>query len=467
MSNYIHCLILLVFVAFAESTTTKVIEKKAADLMIVNGLVLTMNQEKDVIEDGVVVISGNTIADVGGRELIDQYQAEVIDADGGIIMPGMINAHTHAAMSIFRSLADDVPDRLTRFIFPLEDRMVSEEMVYTGTKHSAIELLKGGVTTLVDMYLFEESAADAVRDVGLRGIMTQNIIRFPTADGSSPDETIERAIQLVETYQDDELITPGFAPHGTHTVSREDLIRIRDLAEEYNAPVSMHVSETQEEFDEIKSMYGMTPIEYLDSIGLLNERFIAAHAIFVTPDDIDLLKERNAGVSHNMIANIKSAKGVAPALEMYNKGVRIGLGTDGPMSANTLDLIRQMGYVSTLQKLVHEDRSLMPAVKVVDMATMGGARALHMEDRIGSIETGKLADIVIVETRSTNMIPMYDPYSALVYSATAANVETVIVNGRLLLQNRTVLHIDEESVARSIQALQNEVIEIVEEIKQD
>ncbi|MEX2363348.1 MAG: amidohydrolase, partial [Balneolaceae bacterium] len=348
----------------------------------------------DIIDDGVVVIQGDTIADIGGPELLDQYEAEVIDADGGIIMPGMINTHTHLAMSLFRSLGDDVPDRLTRFIFPLEDRMVSEEMVYKGTKHSAIELLKGGVTTLVDMYLFEASAAEAVKDVGLRGIMTQNIIRFPTADGASPDETIERAVKLIETYQDDELITPGFAPHGTHTVSREDLIRIRDLAEKYDVPVSMHVAETEDEFEEIQSTYGMTPIEYLDSIGLINERFIAAHTIFATDQDIVRLKDRNAGVAHNMIANIKSAKGVAPAYEMYNSGVRIGLGTDGPMSANSLDLIRQMGYVSTLQKYVHGDRSLMPAVDVVDMATMGGARALHMEERIGSLETGKLADII-------------------------------------------------------------------------
>ncbi|MEX1269184.1 MAG: amidohydrolase [Balneolaceae bacterium] len=465
MYKVICTFILIFLMAAAEYRSVDIYDPAKADYIIVNGLILTMNQDKDIIDDGVVVIQGDTIADIGGPELLDQYEAEVIDADGGIIMPGMINTHTHLAMSLFRSLGDDVPDRLTRFIFPLEDRMVSEEMVYKGTKHSAIELLKGGVTTLVDMYLFEASAAEAVKDVGLRGIMTQNIIRFPTADGASPDETIERAVKLIETYQDDELITPGFAPHGTHTVSREDLIRIRDLAEKYDVPVSMHVAETEDEFEEIQSTYGMTPIEYLDSIGLINERFIAAHTIFATDEDIVRLKDRNAGVAHNMIANIKSAKGVAPAYEMYNSGVRIGLGTDGPMSANSLDLIRQMGYVSTLQKYVHGDRSLMPAVDVVDMATMGGARALHMEERIGSLETGKLADIIIVETKSTNMIPMYDPYSVLVYSATAANVETVMVNGRLLLKNRKVLHTNEEEVTRNIRMLQDEVNEIVKELE--
>lgn len=457
--------ILILLLGVTVITPSNLSDKVKADYIIINGLILTMNQNKDVINDGVVVIKGNKIADIGGSELRDQYEAEIIDADGGIVMPGMINAHTHLAMSLFRSLGDDVPDRLTRFIFPLEDRMVSEEMVYAGTKHSAIELLKGGVTTLVDMYLFEASAAEAVKDVGLRGIMTQNIIRFPTSDGATSTETIERAVKLIKTYQNDELITPGFGPHGTHTVSREDLIRIRDLSLKYDVPVSMHVAETEEEVEEIQSSYGMTPIEYLDSIGLLNERFIAAHTIFATEEDIKLLKDRNAGVAHNMIANIKSAKGVAPAYEMFHSGVRIGLGTDGPMSANTLDLIRQLGYVSTLQKLVHKDRSLMPAVDVVDMATMGGARALHMEERIGSIESGKLADIVIVETKSTNMVPMYNPYSVMVYSATAANVETVMVNGRLLLQDRKVLHTDEEEVTRNIRMLQDEVNKIVTELE--
>lgn len=233
---------LIFLMTVTEYRSVYISNTQEADYIITNGLILTMNQNKDVIDDGVVVIRGNKIVDIGRSELLDQYEGEIIDAVGGIVMPGMINTHTHLAMSLFRSLGDDVPDRLARFIFPLEDRMVSEEMVYTGTKHSAIELLKGGITTLVDMYLFEVSAAETVRDVGLRGIMTQNIIRFPTADGETTDETIERAVNLIETYQNDELITPGFAPHGIHTVSREDLSRIRDLSEKYEVPVYMHVA---------------------------------------------------------------------------------------------------------------------------------------------------------------------------------------------------------------------------------
>jgi 5-methylthioadenosine/S-adenosylhomocysteine deaminase len=454
-------LILLVLNSSLSVSEPKV---KSVDLIIVNGLILTMNDDKEIIENGVVIIENSKILDVGTSELLDLYNGKIIDADSGIIMPGMINTHTHAAMSVFRSLADDVPDRLNRFIFPLENRMLDDDLVYIGTKYGALEMLKAGVTTLVDMYLFEESAAQAIQDVGMRGILTQNIIRFPTADGNTSEQTIDRAIKLIEKYKSDELIMPGFGPHAPHTVDEKDLIRIRDLSEYYDVPVSMHVAETVEEFDHFMNEFDMTPVEYLDSIGLLNSRLIAAHCIFVTESDIDLLKKRDVGVAHNMIANIKSAKGVAPALEMYDKGVRVGLGTDGPMSGNTLDIIRQMGYVATLHKLVNDDRSVMPPPKVVDMATMGGARAIHMEDRIGSIEQGKLADIVIIETNSINMMPMYDPYSVLVYSSNSSNVNSVIINGRVIVEDKIVLEIDEDLLIEQLKNITDRVNKIVEDL---
>lgn len=358
-------------------------------------------------------------------------------------MPGMINTHTHVSMSVFRSLADDVPDRLRRYIFPLENKMVSKEMSYIGALHGSIEMAKSGVTTMVDMYLYEESAAEAVKEIGLRGIMTQNIIKYPTADGEDAQAKIDLAIEFIEKYKDDELITPGFGPHAPHTVNTEDLERIRDLSEQYNLPVSMHVAETEKEFNDFESNYSMTPVEYLDSIGMLNERFIAAHAIFVTDSDIALMKARDVGVAHNMVANIKSAKGVSPALKMHDQGLRVGLGTDGPMSGNTLDIIGQMGYVAKLHKLDNKDRSVMPPVKVVEMATMGGARAIHRENELGSLENGKLADIAIIEVKSANMVPMYSPYSALVYSANASNVDTVIVNGKVIVRDKVLLTYDE------------------------
>lgn len=430
------------------------------DLIVRNGIVLTMNAGKEIVDDGVVIVNGNRIVEVGGVDILRKYSSDnVIDANGGIIMPGMINTHTHASMSVFRSLADDVPDRLNRYIFPLENKMVSEEMVYIGAVHAAIEMARAGVTTMVDMYLFEESAARAVKEIGLRGIMTQNIIKYPTADGEDGDAKLELALAFIEKYKDDDLITPGFGPHAPHTVTRETLERIAELSEKYDVPVSMHVAETQEEFDRFQENSGMTPIEYLDSIGLLNERFIAAHCIFVTDSDIELMKLRDIGIAHNMVANIKSAKGVSPALKMFDDGLNIGLGTDGPMSGNTLDIIRQMGYVATLHKLVNKDRSAMPPYKVVEMATMGGARAINREDELGSLESGKLADIVVIETESANMQPIFDPYSVLVYSANASNVDTVIVNGTIVVSHQVLQTYDEKKSKEAIEKFSQSVDE--------
>ena len=435
------------------------------DLIVKNGIVLTMNAKKDVIDNGVVIVKGNKIIAVGEKEILSNYTAKkIINAEGGIIMPGMINTHTHVSMSVFRSLADDVPDRLHRYIFPLENKMVSPEMVYTGAIHGAIEMAKSGVTTMVDMYLFEESAAEAVKKIGLRGIMTQNIIKYPTADGKDGEAKIKLAIKFIEKYKNDELITPGFGPHAPHTVKEEDLKRIRDLSKKYNVPVSMHVAETQKEFDKFKVEYKMTPIEYLDSIGLLNERFIAAHSIFVTDSDIALMKKRDVGVAHNMVANIKSAKGVSPALKMFDDGLRIGLGTDGPMSGNTLDIIGQMGYVAKLHKLTNKDRSAMPPYKVVEMATIGGARAIHRDNELGSLEINKLADIVILETKSTNMQPIFDPYSVLVYSANASNVNTVIVNGKMIVEDKKLLTYDENKDRTDILLFSKKVKEIAKSL---
>jgi 5-methylthioadenosine/S-adenosylhomocysteine deaminase len=444
-------------------TNVQASKAEEADLIVKNGIVLTLNAGKEILSDGVVIVDGNKIVEVGGVEILTKYSSDTaIDAKGGIIMPGMINTHTHAAMTVFRSLADDVPDRLEKYIFPLESKMVSEDMVYIGTVHAAIEMAKAGVTTMVDMYLFEESAARAVKEIGLRGVMTQNIIKYPTADGQDGNAKLELATAFVEKYQGDELITPGFGPHAPHTVTKENLEKIAKLSAKYDVPVSMHVAETQDEFDRFQSEFGMTPIEYLDSVGILNERFIAAHSIFVTDSDIELMKLRDIGIAHNMVANIKSAKGVAPALKMFDDGLNVGLGTDGPMSGNTLDIIGQMGYVAKLHKLINKDRSAMPPYKVVEMATIGGARAINREDELGSLERGKLADIVIIETKSTNMQPIFDPYSVLVYSANASNVDTVIVNGKIVVSEKALLTYDEEKSRAAIKEFSRKVEEIAE-----
>jgi cytosine/adenosine deaminase-related metal-dependent hydrolase len=463
MKKYLKKLVLLSGLLLMGCTALEKSQSYNSSIIIKNGNILTMDSEKNIIQNGVVVIKDNKIVSVGNEELLKQYSApKIIDAENGIIMPGMINTHTHASMTVFRSLADDVPDRLNRYIFPLESKMVSPYLSYMGAKFGAVEMALGGVTTMVDMYLYEDSAAKGVKEVGIRGIMTQNIIKFPTADGKNKGDTLQRAIELIEKYKDDELITPGFGPHATHTVTKEELLKIKELSEKYKVPVSMHVAETQKEFDKFKNEMGMTPIEYLDSLGMLNERFIAAHSIFVTESDMEIIKKRDIGVAHNMVANIKSAKGVSPALAMFDKGIRVGLGTDGPMSGNTLDIIGQMGYVAKLHKLVNKDRSAMPPYKVVEMATMGGARAIHRENELGSIEKGKLADIVIIETKSINMNPIFDPYSALVYSANASNVDTVIVNGKIIVSDKEILTVDLTKIVNEMNEFKEKVEKVAE-----
>lgn len=425
-----------------------------ADLIVTNAHVVTMNERKDVIEQGAVIIRDSRIIGVGPAAIAARYTApKVIDAGGDLVLPGMINTHTHAPMTVFRGLGDDVPDRLRRFIFPLEKSLVNRELVYWGALHGIIEMIEGGVTTMVNMYYFEEEVARAAKLAGLRGVLGQTVINFPAPDSPEPYGGLDRVRAFAAAYRGDPLITPAVAPHAPYTVDREHLLKVAALSAELDLPVLMHVAEMTEEMTSLRRDYNMTPIEYLDSVGLLNRRLIAAHCIFVTDADIALLKARDAGIAHNMVANIKSAKGVAPALKMFNQGLRVGLGTDGPMSGNTLDIIGQLGYVAKLHKLDHKDRNVMPAVNVVEMATRGGARALHREHELGSLAPGRLADLIIIDQDATHLIPLYDPYSALVYAASPRDVRTTIIHGRVVMEDRRITTIDVAEVRAQMRAI--------------
>ncbi len=425
-----------------------------ADLVITRGRVVTMNAARAVIDDGAVVIRGEKIVAVGPSAFAAGYTAaRTIDARGGIVMPGMVNAHTHVPMTVFRGLGDDVPDRLRRFIFPLEKALVNRDLVYWGSLLGLLEMLEGGVTTFADMYYFEDEVARATRQAGLRAVLGQTIVDFPAPDAPEPYGGIALAKKFIAAHRGDPLITPAFAPHAPYTVDAAQLREIARASAELGAPVLIHLAEMTEEMTKLRKEHDMTPVEYLDSLGLLNRRLIAAHCIFVTDRDIGLLKERDAGVAHAMVANIKSAKGVAPALKMFNDGLRVGLATDGPMSGNTLDIVGQLGYVAKVHKLDRKDRNVMPAAAVVEMATLGGARALHLEDKIGSLDPGKLADLVIVDTDSTAMLPLYDVYSALVYAASPRDVRTTIVHGRILMEDRAVTSLDPAAIKAQMRAL--------------
>jgi 5-methylthioadenosine/S-adenosylhomocysteine deaminase len=425
-----------------------------ADLIVTHARLVTMNERRDIIEDGAVIIRDARILAVGPAALAAQFTApKTIDARGDIVMPGMINTHTHASMTVFRGLGDDVPDRLRRLIFPLEKNLIDRELVYWGALHGFIEMVEGGVTTAVDMYYFEDEVARAAKQIGIRGVLGESILNFPTPDSPEPYGGLAYARKFAAAYRNDPLITPALAPHAPYSLDAEHLRQVAQLSAELDLPVLMHVAEMPDEVATLRKDRNQTPVEYLDALGLLNRRLVAAHCIFVTDADIALLKARDVGIAHNMVANIKSAKGIAPALKMAEAGLRLGLGTDGPMSGNTLDIIGQLGYVAKLHKLDRKDRNVMPALKVVELATLGGARALHREKDLGSIEPGKLADLIILDHESTAFVPLFDVYSTLVYAAGPKDVKTTIIHGRVIMQDRKLLTIDPAVVRTRLRAI--------------
>ena len=451
--------LLAVSLAAVSVTSLPIFAAEQVDLLIKNATVLTMDKNKTVFDHGLVAIKDNLIVAVTNGNDLDEYESDhIIDVDGDIVMPGLINTHTHASMTVFRSLADDVPDRLHRYIFPLEKKLVSRDMVRIGAQLGNLEMLKGGVTTYADMYYFEEEVAKTVDQIGMRAVLGETIIQFPVADAQNAQEGIQNTLKLIHAYKDHPRITPAFAPHAPYTNTTDILKEITRLSLLHKVPVMMHLAESDREREVIAERSGgLSPVQYMESIGALNHNFIAAHVIDANDEDIAILKKHDVGIAHNMSANIKSAKGVAPAMKMFNEGLRIGLGTDGPMSGNTLSTMDELNQVAKIHKLVNKDRAAMPPINVIEMATIGAARALHMEDTIGSLEVGKRADIIVVDTKAPNMVPVYNPYSALVYSAYATNVKHTIVDGKVLMKDRQMLTVNEDKIRLEAQQFAEKV----------
>ena len=437
-----------------------------------NVTVITMNESKDIIENGVVTFKGNKIIYVGDnsgnknlKELYEnENEVEVIDGEEGILMPGMINCHTHGSMVPFRSLADDYKDRLKRYLFPLEQKLVDEKLTYIGAKYAISEMLLGGVTTFCDMYYFEDEVAKAAKELNMRGILCETIVNFPAPDSKEAFGGLNYSRWFIKKWKNDTLITPGIAPHAPYTNTDESLKEAYKISKEYNVPITMHIAEMDYELNECMEKYNLTPVKYLDSLGILDSNFIAAHSVLVDDEDIKILKERGVGVSHNIGANAKGAKGVAPIIKMKENGINIGLGTDGPMSGNTLDIITQMAQVGKIHKLFNNDRSLLPSVELVEMATIGGAKVLGMNKEIGSIEVGKKADLTLIETKSVNMQPIYDYYSAIVYSANPGNVDTVIVDGKIVVKGKKLISGDFKEIRKDIIDLKSIINEVVRKL---
>lgn len=434
--------------------------------LITNVTILTMNAQRDVIKEGAVLVKGNQIEEIGTRENLSHYEkleeVEVIDGKEGILMPGMINCHTHASMIPFRSLADDHPNILKDYIFPLEKNLVDRAFTYTSAMYGLSEMLLGGVTTFCDMYYFEDEVAKAAKALNMRGVLGETIIGFPAPDSDEAYGGLAYAENFIKEWKNDELVTPAIAPHAPYTNTDESLKKAYNMSKSYGVPFIMHVAEEVSEWEKYLTEYGVTPVAYLDQLGILDENLIAAHVIRVTEEDVEILAKRGVKISHNIGANTKGGKAVMPLLELQGKGARVGLGTDGPMSGNRLDILEQMTLVGKVHKLTQKDRTSVPVEDIVALGTIEGAKVLGMEKEIGSIEVGKKADMVLLETESINMQPVYNPYAVITYSAHAGNVDLVMVNGKVVVQDKKLLTADMKQLRDDMKVIMEKVKKVVE-----
>jgi 5-methylthioadenosine/S-adenosylhomocysteine deaminase len=446
---------LLVFVTARGQQGTQV------SLLVSGGTVVTMEQGRRVIPDGAVAISGDRIVAVGpADEIARQYRADqTIDTRGQIVLPGLINTHTHAPMVMFRGLADDMAlmDWLNNYIFPAEAKTVSPELVRIGTRLAALEMIQSGTTTFADMYYFEDDIAAATKEAGLRAVLGQSVIKFPVTDALTPEEGLARAEAFIKKWQNDPLITPAVAPHAPYTLEPHSLKAARDLANRYNVPALIHLAETQDEMKVIREQRQASPTQYLESLGFWQGRSLAAHAVFLDDKDIATLVAREAGLAHNPGSNMKLASGIAGVEKWLAKGARAGLGTDGAASSNDLDMFFAMRLAALLHKVGTGDPRVTSALQVLTMATRGGAAALGLDSRVGSLEAGKQADLIAVTVDGARQTPMFDPVSHLVYVAHGDDVTTTIVAGRVLMRQRQVQTLNPGEVLRDARAMAERV----------
>src|SRR5438309_933714 len=436
--------------------------KEKADLIVTGGTVVTMDGARDIYDEGIIVVKGDTIVAVGPRrELEGKYLAsETVNAKGGLVLPGFINGHTHVPMTLFRGIHDDVTlnDWLYKYIFPAEKKNVNEEFVRWGTRLAAAEQIRGGVTTFADMYYFEDAIAEETRAAGMRGVLGETILDLPAPDNKSNAAMLEYTEKFLKRWQGDALIHAAVAPHSIYTCSPKTLEDAAALARKYSAPILIHVAEMKKELDNSRAQNGTTPVQYLDKLGILGPDIVAAHCIFVDETDRKILAQRQVGCVHNPSSNMMLASGVAPVIEERAAGVAVGLGTDGPAGSNNdLDLMEEMDLAAKLQKVTKMDPQALGAKAVVEMATIEGARALHMEKEIGSLEPGKKADFILIGLDAPNAVPMYDVYAQLAYALKGSDVETVIIGGRVVMRDKKLLTVDEAAVIAKAREFKNKI----------
>jgi 5-methylthioadenosine/S-adenosylhomocysteine deaminase len=429
------------------------------DIVIKNGTILTMDPMNSIIDNGMVGINGEIITFIG-KEISDSISSKnVIDAKNGIILPGLINGHTHAAMTLFRGLADDLPlmEWLNDHIFPAESR-IDSDFVFTGTLLACAEMILSGTTTFCDMYLFEEDAARACKEAGMRSLMGEVLYDFNSPNYGSVENGLAYTELLIEKWHDDNAISIAVEPHSLFTCSPDLLIKANELSIRHQVPLIIHLAETDDETNYVNKKYGERPVQYLKTLGILGPNLIACHCVHVTTEEIKILKEEGVRVIHNPESNMKLASGIAPVHGMISSGIAVGIGTDGCASNNDLDLFSEMDSAAKLHKIREMDTTVMDARTVLKMATIGGAKALGIDKFTGSIEVGKKADIIVVDINKPHLTPMYNPYSHLVYSANGSDVIHSLINGRLVLHERKLLTINAGKVMEAAKVISKKIL---------
>ncbi len=412
------------------------------EIGIFNAKILTMDKDFSIINNGTILIKNGKIDKIVKSDLdLENFLVEKkIDATGKLIMPGLINVHTHSAMTIFRGFADDIAlqEWLHKYIFPNEAKFIDKENVRLGTTLAVAEMLLSGTTTYNDMYFFVNEAAEVTQKMGMRALLSEGIIDYPTPCSANPELGIKNTEELLQQWQNNQLIKIAISAHSPYSCSSDLLKKVKKFSDKNNIKLHIHLAETRWEFDEIMRLYSQTPTEYLHHLGILDENMIAAHSVHLTDSDIDLFAKYKVGVAHNPECNMKLASGVAPIPKLLSRGVKVGIGTDGVASNNNLDLFQDVRSAAFLHKLSNSNPLVTNAKEMVYMATMGGASVLGFEKEIGSIEVGKNADLIIIDLMKPHLIPIYDIYSQIVFSMTGNDVETSIINGKIVMENRII-----------------------------
>jgi len=427
------------------------------DLIIVGGKALLMDERKTVWENAAIAIHKSSIIAISDKtDLAKKYCAKkTIDAHNSLIIPGFVNCHTHAAMTCFRGIADDLElmDWLNNYIFPAEAKNVNKNLAYWGTMLGCAEMIKSGTTTFCDMYIFEDETARAAKQAGLRCLVGEVLFDFPSPNAKTPAEGLSYTRMLLEKWGNDPLVNIIVEPHAFYTCSPSLLTDAKKLADEFNAPVGIHLLENKAEREQLQEKFGKGAVSYLRDIGYLGDKLIAFHCVCLDDKDINLFARHNCMVVHNPASNMKLASGIAPVPDMLKAGVTVGLGTDGCASNNNLDMIKDMSLAAKLHKVTRLDPTVMDAQTVVRMATIEGAKTLGMDKITGSLEIGKKADLIIMGLNKPHLTPLYNEYSQLVYAASGADVDTVIINGKVVMENRKLLTIDENEVMQKVREI--------------